>query len=469
MRVKNNYRDEEILRAAQCGCEFEFYSNFKDHVETARSLSKFLGKRVIVPMSVSDLKKQKPLYHSPVNVSENIFKLEPDYSGGKTMCELITGAMPYADARNTIIKVLEWISNNGYTNERCSIHLNISFRKDSAPALYTIENINIPKFILSFDEEKVYDVFPARRDSVYARSIKEIRPNKSSIFLDKNCSLYNRQTFSIPSEKYYGVNFTKLPKGYLEYRYLGGNDYEKRIRKIIELLKYFVIHLHNTMNSEGFTSAEEREFKKIVEKQAKLAEGFVRYADFKQVMPDVSITYDMNNNDDVLEGVWVNIREKLYEIIMTGGMVKGEFNYDSEIGRFQLKNAKLRNCRLNDMEFIKCNIEGVIERSAFYNCEIKNSRLHFCNFVKENVVDFSKIEDSQLHVGNVCNDCFIENKTNIINSEVNRGVIRNGEIGKLAKISKETTIVEQIEPTDSEGSYRDESKKEKKAKDDEAR
>jgi hypothetical protein len=44
------------------------------------------------------------------------------------------------------------------------------------------------------------------------------------------------------------------------------------------------------------------------------------------------------------------------------------------------------------------------------------------------------------------------------------GVIRNGEIGKLADISEETMVVELIEPSESPGSYKDTSKEKKKEK-----
>jgi hypothetical protein len=192
----------------------------------------------------------------------------------------------------------------------------------------------------------------------------------------------------------------------------------------------------------------------MVDEQKKIGSAFIKYSEFKKVFPDIKVTYDMNDNDDVLEGVWVNLRGKLFQFITTGNMKKGEFNFDSEAGRFQLKSTKLKNVRIDEVEFIDCEIEGVIERCAFYNCKIKNSRLSFCNFAKGNTVDFSKVSESPLHVENVCNDCFIENKTNIINCEVNRGVIRNGEIGRLAKVSKETMIVEQTEPTEASGSYK---------------
>ena len=466
MKIKKSYNPEEVLDSAKCGLEFEFFSNLDDVVETARSIAKYIGKRVVVPMALSDITKPKPLYHSPVKPTDSIFKLEPDYSGGKNMCELVTGPMPYRDARNVIIKVFEWISNNGYTNERCSIHANISIDGVSLPTISSIQNMNVLKFILSFDEGQVYEVFPKRADSVYARSIKEIRPNKTPMFLSKDCSIYNRQIFRVPDEKYYGVNFTKLEKGYLEYRYMGGADYEKKTKKILDLIQYFIQHMHSTLNFVSYTGSEIRQFEKLVEKQHKTSEGFVKYVNFEKAFPDINVTWDMNNNPEVLDGVWPNLRDKLYEIIMTGGMTKGDFNYDSELGRFQLKGTKLKNCRLSDIEFIKCELEGVIERSSFYDCKLKNSRLTFCVFAKQNTVDFSKVSESPLHAGNVLNDCFIENKTNIINCEVNRGVIRNGEVGKLAKVSKETNIVEQKEPAESPGSYKKEGKKKKE---DEAR
>lgn len=461
MKIKKSYRPEEILNAALVGVEFEFFSNLDDVIETARSISKYIGKRVVVPMALSDLTKPKPLYHSPIQPTDSIFKLEPDYSGGKNMCELVTGPMQYREARNVIIKVFEWISNNGYTNERCSIHANVSIDGITLPTLSSIQNLNILKFILSFDEGLVYDVFPKRAESVYARSIKEIRPNKSSIFLSKDCSIFNRQIFRVPDEKYYGVNFLKAEKGYLEYRYMGGSNYEKKTKKILDLIQYFIQHLHSTLNFVSYTDSERRQFEKLVEKQHNAAEGFVKYINFREAFPDIKVTWDMADNEDVLEGVWVNLRDKLYEVIMTGGMTKGFFNYDSELGRFQLKDTVLKNCKLNEMEFVGCELEGVIDRSSFYDCKIKNSRLSFCVFAKQNTVDFCKVNESPLHVGNVLNDCFIENKTNIINCEVNRGVIRNGEVGQLAKVSKETNIVEQKEPSESPGSYKKESKKKK--------
>jgi len=441
MKVKKNYTKTEVLDSARCGFEFEFYSSM-DVFETAKDIAKFVKRRVVVPLALSSITEPKPLYHSPVAPTADIFKLEPDYSGGKSMCELVTGPMKYKDARNVLIKVFEWISSNGYTNERCSIHVNISIDENAVPTRFTIPNINIPKFILSFDEKKIYDIFPKREGSVYARSIKSLRPNRV-LFYSPTLEEFSRATLTLPAdEKYYGVNFLKAEKGYLEYRYLGGKDYEKTTKKILDLVDYFILHLYDTLNFEGFTDKEKADFKKMTAIDEKVYKSFVKYEVFQKAFPGIEVGVDMNADPQVLESMWVNIREKLFDLIITGKMKKGAFNYDKEIGRFQLKDTKLRNCKLTDMEFINCELEGVIHRAWFYDCKIKNSRIQDGNFVKGNTVDFSKISECELHIDNKLNDCFIENKKNIINCQVNRGVIRNGEIGKLAKISKETMIVE---------------------------
>ena len=441
MKVKKNYSNTEILDGVRCGFEFEFYSSL-DVFKTAKELAKYTKKRVVVPLSLSALGEPKPLYHSPVTPTDAIFKLEPDYSGGKKMCELVTGPLKYSEARNILIKVFDWIRDNGYTNERCSIHVNLSIDGNKIPTNFTIQNINIPKFILSFDENKIFDVFPRRKDSVYARSIKNIRPNRV-MFYSPSLEEFSRSTLSLPAdEKYYGVNFLKAEKGYLEYRYLGGADYQKKAKQILELVDYFALHLYETLNFEGFTDSDKNKFRKMMDLDKQLYDGFVRYEDFKKMLPNISVSVDMQSDPQVLTSFWTVIRDKLFDLIVTGKMEKGEFNYDAEIGKYQLKNTKLRDCRIADFELINCEIEGIIDRSWFFDCKVKNARISTSHMMKGNTVDFSKIVETELHVDNTLNDCYIENKKIIINCTLNRGVIRNGEIGKLAKLSKETLVVE---------------------------
>ena len=462
MKIKKRYTEEEILSSARVGYEFEFYSSM-EVLETARALSKALKKRVLVPMALSNINEPKPLYHSPITPSSSIFKLEPDYSGGKKMCELVTGPLDYSEARDVLIKVFEWIQSNGYTTERCSIHANISIDPNKIPTRVEIPMLNMVKFILSFNEEKVYSIFPKRRDSVYARSIKHIHPN-AVLFYTQETDI-SRSVLDIPDEKYYGVNFLKAEKGYLEYRYMGGEGYERKVRKILDLVDYFILHLFETLNFDGnFTQQERDYFRAMMEKQEKLYQGFVKYSEFKKNFPKIELGVDMRNDEQILEAFWGIVKDPLYRVLMTSGITKGVFNFDTDLSVLQIKDTTFKNLVAQDLELINCTIEGTLERCALYGCKVKNSRVQECKAVKENTFDFCKVAETPLHVSNVCNDCFIENKRFPINCEVNRGVIRNGEIGKLAKVSKETMVVELIEPSESPGSYKDPEKGGKKKK-----
>jgi hypothetical protein len=97
---------ESILNAALMGVEFEFYSNLDLEV-TRKSLEKLLDRKI----------RLEDKAHSDFVPSAEVFKIEPDMSGGKGLAELVTGPIPYRNARLVVIKMLKWISENGYTNE----------------------------------------------------------------------------------------------------------------------------------------------------------------------------------------------------------------------------------------------------------------------------------------------------------------------------------------------------------------
>lgn len=107
--------------------------------------------------------------HSDFVPCDKVFKIEPDMSGGKGLVELVTGPIPYRNARVIIIKMLDWIEANGYTSDRASIHLNMSFQTEYLEDPIMVSKMNVLKFILEFDEQQVYNFFPERENSTYAK------------------------------------------------------------------------------------------------------------------------------------------------------------------------------------------------------------------------------------------------------------------------------------------------------------
>ena len=54
-------------------------------------------------------------YHSDFTPDDKNFKIEPDLSGGSNMVEVITGPLPYFQAKFYLVKILKFIQDLGVT------------------------------------------------------------------------------------------------------------------------------------------------------------------------------------------------------------------------------------------------------------------------------------------------------------------------------------------------------------------
>ena len=79
------------------------------------------------------------------------------------------------------------------------------------------------------------------------------------------------------TEKYYGVNFSKLPQDYIEFRYLGGKDYEKKYNTIMNLTEHFVISLYETLANPKYTEEDLQRLDKILETHKGVIESYKTY------------------------------------------------------------------------------------------------------------------------------------------------------------------------------------------------
>jgi hypothetical protein len=178
-----------VLNSAVIGFEFEFFSNMV-RGRIVDSLSKELGKKIILSSK----------YHSKIPVNSETFKLEPDYSGGSKMNELITGPLPYSEAIPILIKTLRWIDKNGWTNDKCAFQFSISFDKMRKDIVNRMENLDKLKFILGLDEGVIYSKFGNRTNNVYAKSIKKIVPRNRFSTIDDLTSI-DPKIFKLPDDK----------------------------------------------------------------------------------------------------------------------------------------------------------------------------------------------------------------------------------------------------------------------------
>lgn len=430
-----NLLTNDFFYSAKLGFEFEFYSNLNRN-DIARELGKVLGKKILL--------FQK--YHSNFKPNKDIFKLEPDYSGGSKMVELITGPLPYFEAIVILIKTLKWIDENGYTDKKCAFQFGVSIDTSIYPEVPPMEQINTLKYILGFDENFIYKRFPERIGSLYAKSIKRILPiNK---FVDpSNISFIDKNLFEVPLEKNMGVNFLKLPDGYFEVRYLGGKDYQKRYTAIKEIIDYIITYTVESLRSNNiFTENDLKILKMFLNEIYKNSSTFIDPDTFQKNYPHMKIMVDLRSDPQILRSFFITIREVLYDIIVENNIKEGVINYDSTLGKFQLKDIKTsRAYLLKDYDILEAEISGNLLNCRLFNSKLNDCTIEECDLITNNEINRSKIMISDLYFTNTVHDTYIDNKDKEINCEVFGGIIRSGFIGKLATISPETEIVNDAE------------------------
>ena len=426
------YTNEQLnaLHFSQIGLEFEFFS--KDAVEDVKdTLAPTLDKKIRI--------EEKS--HSDFKPTQKTFKLEPDNSGGSGMIELVTGPLPFTEAKLILAKTLKWIKEHAYTNDKCSVHINVAFDGKKLGPHTNISKLDVGKFVLNFNEDRVFEEFPDRKNSVYAKSIKFIVP--LSGFHQQSPEKTLSKNYLFVNEKYYGVNFEKLPKGYLEFRYLGGKDYEQKYHKILHLTEHFILSLYESLANPKYTPEDIKELDQILEKHKGVIQGFKSYLSFKENFPNVKLMVDLNTSQQIVEMYYPRIREKVSDLITKAGLEEGWVNYDSDTGRIQLKDADLPQCfELKGIDVVDCKIKGNVKMCDIFSSEIDDSSLKECNLFGSSIIKKSKIEDSYVNRNVTLEDCFVSGFNGVFSGEMEGGVFRKGKITHLARISPDTDVVE---------------------------
>lgn len=430
---RSHFERANALSSAEIGFEFEFYSDILKG-KVAEQLSELLKKKVTVTER----------YHSLVKVDANNFKLEPDFSGGAKMMEFITGPLPYNEAIPVLIKTLNWIDKNGWTTDRCAFQFSVSFDKNRKDVKDKIETLDKLKFVLGLDEAKIYSDFGTREKNVYAKSIKKVLPiNRFSIL--ENITTIDPRMYRVPNDKYYGVNFTKLPKGYIEFRYLGNRDYQKKIKSIREVIDYVILYLYDILSRRisGYSEEDLVTLQKMMSKYSKVVRSFANPEFFFRNFPDFHVFIDLRGWDDNVKTYFAMIREKIFDLIVEGNITSCFFNYDTTTGRFQVKEARSRGAfEIEGFDLISCDIKNAtIRNCSLYNTVVKKSVIENSMIFSDCKIISSKIKDTGADFGNELKDCFIDCKGKNINCKVDGGVLREGNVGENAEISKETLKV----------------------------
>jgi len=417
------------LNTSILGLEFEFYLKDMSYYKTLEYLNKYLS-----PVTIEGFR----IYHPDTKPTKEKFILTPDLSGGANLVELITGPLPYQDAKYFLIKIMKFIQEYGYTTDKCSIHFNISFDKKEKD----LNDLNILKLILNTNEDEVYKFFPSRKGNIYAKTVKKIIPYKEYDFFNIPINII-KNNLRIPTDKYYGINFTHIIKSKdeqrLEYRYIGGKDYEKNLGVVCYFLDRFVIDSYNCIDTD-FNKNDEDFLENYLQENIEKMKIFSKYDNFIVQHPTIPLHIDQVSTFDIVNPYFSRIFDKLWHLIDNTENLKNVIiNWVSNEQRMEIVDGEFKIIgNIDNYSFINCTIsDGLLNKCILVGCEIlnvqlTNSNVTDCDVTNSKVLN-CKAENSYLK------NCFFMGGT--LNSQMDGGVYRSGELGPLSSISPETKIV----------------------------
>lgn len=420
LSFSNKYINQyNLLTNAVIGFEFEFFTDYS-YVKLMELVNLYFSPDKEIWGFNS--------YHSSMQPTDKKWKIEPDYSGGSDMIELITGPMDYVEARFMLVKCLSFIQKYGKTDDHCSIHINISFKDQN------VQNMNPVKLILNFNEDYVYSKFPNRKNNIYAQSIKWIIP-----FTDWEDSETAANSIvggmQIPDDtKYYGINIQKKWKGWLEYRYIGGKDYQYKIDDICDLMDYFVIQTLSAI-TDPLNDEDSIKLLSYLEDGIAWYKQWQTYDDFLANIDNIKIEIDQQDDYETIKNGWTLFWLKLFVIVkQCGNIANCTINYNTSTNKIEIVGGNLEDIHnISNVDFIDCTIlNATLLKCQLIDCKFKNGHIYDSK-VYGTIVENAKLTNAKCEEWSKLINCMFDSGR--LDCDMEGGVFRSGEIGENAQIT----------------------------------
>ena len=423
-----NYSISEVFNNTSIGLKYEFYSS-KNPNFIVEDLAKATSKTV---MLTGD-KKISPSWSTAILVQE--------FNGKRPRYQFKLAPQDYMSIGPALHSVLAWINEEAVLDYSTKLQVSLLFKNYHLQTLSTIANMEVSKMILKIDESKLYNMFPEMKVSPFSLSVKHIVPFDGFINNSINLSTLNT-SFRMPISESYAIDFTEQNYGILKFNYIGGSEYAKNGEYINEALKYYILSTYQVLNTDMYTQDMQYELNKITENYSKLRQAYYEPEFFLKEFKDIKLSVDLIKNVQTIKTYWAQLRTPLFKLMVETNLKKGSFNYNLDESKFELKDAKLKGTRINNLCLVNCEIEGLIENCSLWRCQTKNSRLTKSYLITGNKIESSLLESCKADTNNKIEKSYILNSGEIINCIVNESIIINAGLGSLAKLDEECTLVD---------------------------
>lgn len=429
MRPKQ-YTVNDVFENAYVGFEIPFRSSLNENV-LVKKLSDALRKSVTLTTEKAD------------ETTSNAPLLLKEWEGDKPGYVLKHSLVAFKPLKQGLYSVLNVLNETAEESVLMPLKTFLYFDHNRLQTLDTISNMNVSKMILHIDESYLYERFPDAKSSPESFSVKNFYPQNFYVNISESLGGIDK-SFGYPKEPYFGIDFSEQPKGILGFNYIVG-VYTEKIKEVFEAIDYYIITTYQVLNERGHTLSERSSYERIFEGYNKARKAYYSYDAFLKEFEEIRVYVDLDNRYEKIKTLWPHLRETLMPIVFSGKLRKGRFNWDSELGSYQLKDARLSETRISNLQLINCELDGLFEDCTFWKCNIKDSRLIGSTLVSGNKVNRSVGDRIRADRNNSIKESFINNEDEVINCPVESSIIRNAVMGKKSKIDEDTVVIHRPE------------------------
>jgi hypothetical protein len=249
------------------------------------------------------------------------------------------------------------------------------------------------------------------------------------------------KNYIFAKDKYYGVNLSEIKNKSIGFNYIGGKDYQNKFDIIMNVINYYIVSIYDVLINPKYTKEDKDKLNKIVKKHETVIKSYKSYKDLNKNFPDIKILIDLRTAEQTVELFYPRLRDKIFDLLIKCGMKEGLINYDSDIGKIQIKDTELLRCfELDGIDIFDSKLSGNFSNCDIFNCEVGDSYIEKCNLFGSSIIKNSKLKNCYVNKNVVCSDSYVFGKMSVFSGEMENGVFKEGRITKFARFDDNTEV-----------------------------
>lgn len=436
MRKPKTYTVDNVYNATMVGFDIGFKSK-KDVNFLLDDIGKILVNQVIFTVDVNTIASYNP-----------VLCIEYKSIESKYILKIPQGC--YVTLKHRISQLISYIHNNCNVDIFSFMKVYLSFNDSQISGMYKIQNMDIFRYLIEFDEDYINKYLPNKCESYNSMSVKFLRP-LANILLDTTVKI-NVDAFAVPKETYYGVDLSNQTYGILIFNYIMGENWTIMPNNIINILEYYIMYTFKQLNTLEYSKQGLETLGDMRDKYSKtrmIMRNFNSYSthvnNYNLDLPNIFV--NLSNDVNVVQSFWSKIYNNLYGIIYTNGVNGGDINYDGDLDRMQITNSKVCNVSiLLNYDLINCEVENsILIGCRIYNTKVRNSRVINSVLLESSTLYNTYSMDNDIDDGCLIEKTYYVNKSeSVFKGDSKDSIIKYCDISNMSLIDDKTIIINKM-------------------------